>query len=300
MRIGLFLGDLAGDASRVETAVDRARRAEADGFGSVWMPHIFGLDALTTLAVIGAQVPRIELGTGVVPIHPRHPGALAQQALTVQSASNGRLTLGIGLSHAPVIENMFGLAYDRPASYMAEYLAAIAPLLRGEQTDVETDRLTTHLQLDVAVPAPPGLVVAALGERMLGFAAEFADGTVTWMTGERTLATHTVPTLRAAAGGADKRVIAALPVAVTDDVAAARERAAKVFRIYGVLPFYRAMLDREGAEGPEDVAIIGSADEVARRITDLSDAGVTEVVAAPFSEPDAAATTEVLRGLAAT
>lgn len=297
MRIGIFLGDLAGERSRVDAAVTEARRFAEAGFTSVWMPQIFGLDALTTLAVIGAQVPDIELGTGVVPVYPRHPGALAQQALTVQSASQGRLTLGIGLSHKLVIEDMFGYSFDRPASFMLEYLQALSPLLRGEQTVSVTDRLTTRLTLDVQVPHPPGLLVASLGERMLGFAADHADGTITWMTGEATLAGHTVPTLRAAAGGVDKRVVAALPVAVTDDVAGARARAAEVFAIYGVLPSYRAMLDREGAAGPEDVAFIGSADEVRSRISALFDAGVTEFVAVPFSRPDAPATLETLATL---
>lgn len=298
MRIGIFMGDLGGADSTVDTAVAAARRIAEGGFTSLWMPQIFGLDALTTLAVIGAQVPDVELGTGVVPVYPRHPGALAQQALTVQSAAGGaRLTLGIGLSHKLVIEDMFGYSFDRPATYMAEYLQALAPLLRGERVDTETERITTHLTLDIAAPAPPGLLVAALGERMLGLAAEHADGTVTWMTGERTLADHTVPAMRAGADGADKRVVAALPVAVTDDVDAARALAAKVFVIYGQLPSYRAMLDREGAAGPADVAIVGTADEVTRRITELFEAGVTEFVAVPFSRGDAPATFEALAGL---
>lgn len=298
MRIGIFMGDLAGDSSRVDRAVAAARRIAEGGFTSVWMPQIFGLDALTTLAVIGAQVPDIELGTGVVPIYPRHPGVLAQQALTVQSASGGRrLSLGIGLSHELVIEGMFGYSFDRPASFMEEYLQALSPLLRGERADSVTERLTTRLTLDIAAPEPPGLVVAALGERMIGLAARYADGTVTWMTGEKTLADHTVPTMRAADGGADKRVVAALPVAVTDDVAAAKALAAKLFVIYGQLPSYRAMLDREGAAGPEDVAIIGSADEVTERITAMIASGVTEFVAVPFSRADAPATIETLGAL---
>lgn len=299
MRIGIFMGDLAGETSTVQAAVDATRRIAESGFASVWMPQIFGLDALTTLAVIGAQVPDIELGTGVVPIYPRHPGALAQQALTVQSAAGGqgRLTLGIGLSHKLVIEDMFGYSFDRPATFMGEYVQALAPLLRGEQTDSETERIITHLRLDVNVPAPPGLLIAALGERMLGFAAEHADGTITWMTGENTLATHTVPTLQSAAGDDAKRVVAALPVAVTDDVASAQARAAEIFKIYGILPSYRAMLDREGAAGPEDVAIIGTANEVTGRISTMIESGVTEFVAVPFSGPDAQATFETLRSL---
>lgn len=291
MRIGIFAGDLGGPRSTVAAAVESAKVAADDGFSSYWLPQIFGLDALTTLAVVGTLVPDIELGTAVVPVYPRHPAALAQQALTVQSASRSRLTLGVGLSHQMVIEHMYGYSFDRPASYMEEYLTALGPLLRGEQTDADTERLTTHLKLDVADVTPPGLIVAALGERMLRLAAEYADGTATWMTGPKTLAEHTVPTLRAAAGGADKRVVAALPVAVTDDVAAAKARAAESFKIYGVLPSYRAMLDREGAAGPEDVALIGDAASVTDRIKAMVDSGVTEFVAVPFSGGDDAART---------
>ena len=135
MRIGIFAGDLGGPRSTVAAAVESAKAAAEDGFTSYWLPQIFGLDALTTLAVVGTLVPDIELGTAVVPVYPRHPAALAQQALTVQSASQSRLTLGIGLSHQMVIEHMYGFSFDRPASYMEEYLTALGPLLRGEQTD---------------------------------------------------------------------------------------------------------------------------------------------------------------------
>lgn len=286
MHIGIFSGDLEGPRATVDAAVENAKRAADDGFASFWLPQIFGLDALTTLAVIGGQVPDLALGTAVVPIYPRHPAALAQQALTVQSASQSRLTLGIGLSHQMVIEHMYGYSFERPASFMEEYLTALGPLLRGEQADADTDRIRTHLRLDVADAAAPGLLVAALGPRMLRAAAELADGTVTWMTGPTTLAEHTIPTLRAAAGGQDKRVVAALPVAVTDDLAGARARAAKAFEVYGILPSYRAMLDREGAAGPEDVALIGDAATVTDAIKGMVDSGVTEFVAVEFSGGD--------------
>ena len=294
MRIGTFAGDLGGPNSTVQAAVDAARAAADLGFTSFWMPQIFGLDALTALGVIGAQVPGIELGTAVVPVYPRHPSALAQQALTVQSASAGRLTLGIGLSHQVVIEHMMGYSFDKPASYMEEYLASLAPLLRGEQTDVDGDRVTTHMKLDIAAPTPPGLIVAALGERMLHLAAEHADGTATWMTGPRTLAEHTVPTLRAAAGADTKRVVAALPVAVTDDVAGARARAAEAFKIYGVLPSYRAMLDREGCATPGRMALIGDADTVAAKIASFAGLGVTTFAAKIFGTPGERAATRAL------
>ncbi|MGI8754638.1 MAG: LLM class F420-dependent oxidoreductase, partial [Acidimicrobiales bacterium] len=280
MRIGIFGGDgsLAG-------LVEMARQCEADGFDSFWLPQIFGVDALSAHTLIGHEVPRIELGTAVVPTYPRHPVVLAGQALTASVASGGRLTLGIGLSHQMVIEAMFGYSFDKPVRHMREYLTALIPLLAGEAADFDGETLSAHATVSVQGAGPVPVLVAALGAQMLKLAAERTAGTVTWMTGPKTLSDHTVPTLTAAAkaaGTGEMRVVGALPVAVTDDADAAKERAAKAFQIYGYLPSYRAMLDREGAAGPADVALIGSASDVEAGIGRMRDAGVTDFVAVPF------------------
>src|SRR5687767_4898681 len=101
MRIGIF-GGLSANGP-IDRVVEDARTALDGGFTSYWMPQIFGLDALTTLAVVGREVPDIELGTAVIPTYPRHPMMLAAQALTTQAITGGRLALGIGLSHQLVI-----------------------------------------------------------------------------------------------------------------------------------------------------------------------------------------------------
>lgn len=295
MRIGIF----GGEAS-IDELLTMARTAEADGFDSFWLPQIFGLDALSTLTLIGHEVPRIELGTAVVPTYPRHPAMLAAQALTAAAASGGRLTLGIGLSHQMVIEGMFGYSFDKPVRHMAEYLSVLVPLLEGESVSVEGETVTARLGLNVPGAMPTPVLVAALGPQMLKVAAERTAGTVTWMTGPRTLGEHTVPTINAAAeaaGTGDMRVVGALPVAVTDDPDQYKARAAKTFEVYGMLPSYRAMLDREGVEGPADVALIGTAATVRAGIESMRDAGVTDFVAVPFAreEPVATATNDVLR-----
>src|SRR5258708_4098417 len=110
---------------------EQLRAAADDGFASAWMSNIFGLEALISLAVAGSRVPGIELGTAVIPTYPRHPAVLAQQALTTDLALGGRLTLGIGLSHQIVIQDMYGYSFERPARHMREYLAVLAPLLAG-------------------------------------------------------------------------------------------------------------------------------------------------------------------------
>ena len=293
MKIGLFGG--AAQSGTVDQVIAEAKQAERDGFSSYWMPQIFAHDALTLLALIGREVPRIELGTAVVPTYPRHPMMLAQQCLTVNAAVGGRLCLGIGLSHQIVIENMMGMSFDKPVRHMREYLTVLQSLNKTNNVSFSGEVYSTHAGVSVTGSQPFGVVVAALGEQMLRVTAALADGTLTWCTGPSTLANHTIPVLDRASdalGKPKQRVIAALPVCVTTKVAEARERASQVFAIYGQLPSYRAMLDKEGAAGPADIAIVGTAAEVTDRITALADIGVTDFAAVEFGgDPDESANT---------
>jgi F420-dependent oxidoreductase-like protein len=297
MRISIF----GGESPSLDAAVDAAGHVEAEGFHGFHIPQIFGLDALTTLAVVGRQVPRIELGTGVVPTYPRHPMMLAGQALTTQMACNGRLLLGIGLSHQVVVESMFGMSFEKPARHMREYLSILAPLIRGGAVDYDGETLHAHAAVRITEATPCPILLAALAPKMLELAGTIGDGTITWMTGPDTLGKHTIPTITAAAREAGKpapRVCASLPVCVTDDPSAARARAADEFAMYGMLPSYRAMLDREGAAGPADVAIVGDAATVKGAVEQLAAIGVTDFIPAQFgSRADRDATREVLVGL---
>src|SRR6476660_10241086 len=114
MRIGIFGGEVGQGAGGMDELVKNVNETNDQGFASYWLPQIFGLDALTALAVVGREVPDIELGTAVVPTYPRHPMMLAQQALTVQAATGGRLCMGIGLSNQIVVESMWGMSYGKP------------------------------------------------------------------------------------------------------------------------------------------------------------------------------------------
>jgi 5,10-methylenetetrahydromethanopterin reductase len=288
MRIGLYLSNAHSGPHALDTLRAEIVQAEQDGFTSVWLPHIFNLDALTALAVAGAGVPRIEFGTSVVPIYPRHPAALAQQALTVNTALGGRLTLGIGLSHKVTVEGMYGYGFDRPGRQMHEYLSVLLPLMRGEHVDFDGETVSAHLGLETPGTGAP-VLLAALAPRMLRMAGERADGTVLWMTGPRTVAEHIAPSSTAAARAAGRpapRIVCELPICVTDDPAAVRARADKVFELYGTLPSYRAMLDREGAKTPGDVAIVGDETAVSAKLDELAKAGVTDFVALEFASGD--------------
>ena len=171
MRIGLMIGEGAGPSPGLDGLVERARDAERRGFATGWVANIFAFDAITALAVVGRETERIELGTAVVPTYPRHPVALAQQALTAGVACGGRFTLGIGLSHKIVIETMLGLSYERRAAHMREYLSVLQPLLRGGPVAYrgEEYRVQAGLQVPGAQPVP--VVVAARGPARLRRAA---------------------------------------------------------------------------------------------------------------------------------
>lgn len=283
MKMGLMAGTNQGDGADVASLVDFIKRAETLNFDTVWLANIFGVDAISTLSIAGWDTERIELGTAVTPTYPRHPTAIAQQAMTAASASGNRFALGIGLSHKVVIEDMLGLSYEKPAKHMREYLSVLAPLLKGEPVSFSGEQYTAHVGLEFPKGTQVPLIVAALGPVMLKLAGTVADGTTTWMTGVKTVASHIVPGISAAAADAGRdapRVVCGLPVVLSSDIDGAREVLNQQLKIYGQLPSYRAMLDREGAEGPADVALIGDEASLRQKLQALRDAGVTDFNAA--------------------
>ncbi|HEY5438244.1 MAG TPA: TIGR03564 family F420-dependent LLM class oxidoreductase [Acidimicrobiales bacterium] len=279
----------------LEKTIERATQLRALGFTRMWSSQIFGPDTLTVLAIVGRELRDLDLGTAVVPIHTRHPTMLAAQARTVQGAIGGRLSLGIGLSHKAVVEGMWGISFERPANYMREYLDALEPLLRGEKVATKGERVsaTTLGALGPPNVRTPSLLMAALAPKMLEMAGTVTNGTLTWMTGVKTIADHVVPTINAAAAAAGRptpRVVCSLPISVTSDVATTRVNVNETLAIYGQLPSYRAMLDREGADGPADVGLFGTHDQVLEQLHALADAGATEfsaVLAGDAADRDA-------------
>jgi len=280
MRIGIMTG-AGGPEDTIEKMVAKGQEVERRGFATLWMANIFSLDAILTLAIVGRETKRIELGTAVVPTYPRHPLAMAQESLTAQEAARGRFTLGIGLSHKIVIEGMFGLSYDKPARHMREYLEVLRPLLRGEQVKFAGEVYQVAGGLSIAAPPPP-VLIAAMGDRMLTLTGELADGTVLWMTGANTVKNFVAPRLNAAAKAAGRpqpRIAAGIPIALTNDPAGAREWAATNLVVYGQLPSYRSMLDKEGLAGPADLALVGDEKALDAGLARLREAGVTDFIA---------------------
>ena len=284
MRFGMMVGEGSGSAPDITALCERGQLAEAAGLDTAWIANI-QLDAMTGAAALASSTDRIEIGTAVVPTFTRHPVAMLQQAASTQLVCDGRFTLGVGLAHKFMVEDMWGLSYDKPAKHMRSYLEVLAPGLNGEPVNCQNDLYSVNLMVAPPVEKPIPLLIAALGPAMLRIAGELAGGTITWATGVRTLGDHIAPAISRAAESADKespRIVAGLPVLLTANVEAARKMAAEIFAVYAQVPSYRAMLDREGAKGLEDVAIIGNEQTVKERVNSLSMAGVTDLCIFPF------------------
>jgi 5,10-methylenetetrahydromethanopterin reductase len=286
MRISLITN--LDNESPIDSCIRDLNQARDEGFARVWLTQMpFDVDLLTVLAAALREVPDVEVASGVVPIQNQHPTLLAQRALTLNIIGGGRFTLGIGVTHRAVTEGMWGISWDRSVKRLSEYLDGLLPLLAKEQANASGELVTTRGALQIPHAPTPQVYVAALGPQMLRVAGRRTAGTITWMTGPTTLREHIGPTLRGAAADAGRAegsvaVAAALPVSVTDEVDKARSLAAEEFAMYGHLPSYRAMLDREGYSNPEDAALIGDEATVGEQLDVLRDAGVDEFVCIPF------------------
>jgi len=282
MNIGMMIWDDYPDE-----LVKKAKDLEERGFDSIWIANFVGhgLDPLAVMSLIAHETKRIKLGTAVVPIYLHHPLALAHQAITIQKAAQGRFTLGIGLSHPFIVKDWLGLSYKNPVTQMMEYLSILRPLLNGEAVTFKGTYFDTNAGVHIPDVARVPLLVAALGPKMLKLAGEMTDGTVTYLTGLRTLQTHIIPSICSAAedsGHPTPRIVAGgLPIALVNDVDVARSAIAEDFAGYLDLPSYRAMFEREGATGAGDIAIVGDAAELTESLNRLADIGVTDFMVNP-------------------
>jgi len=285
MRIGLMVGPERGRyATKVERMRADARWAEDAGLSTVWIPQIPDeFDALTAAALVGAETSRIEIGTAVVPVQPRHPVALAQAALSVQAVCEGRLSLGLGVSHHWIIDEMMGLPYERQVQTMRAYLDVLQVAFAGPgPVDVENDLFRIHNPLDITDAGPTPVLIAALGPRMLQLCGERTDGTILWLADERAIGGHVVPALAQsseAAGRPMPRVVAGVPVCLCRDeeIPAAVERTNRILAEAEVSPNYQKLLDHGDAQNVGDILAAGSEATIEKRLQGFADAGVTDL-----------------------
>ena len=278
MRIAINGSGLLARPSLDEIIADIAR-AETAGLAGYWLAQTGLVDALTVFAVAGATTSNIELGTAVVPTWPRHPQALAAQALTTQAATGGRTILGIGLAHKPAVEDRWKLTWEKPIRHMVDYLGVLEELLATGKASYRGEVWSFEGEAARPTEQPPTIMLAALGDQMLRIAGRRTAGTILWCVGPKTLEQQIVPGITAAADEAGRSapaVVCSLPVWVTERPDDARDLLAKALAVYPTLPSYRAMLDIEGVHGPADISLVGSEDEVREGLARVAAAGATE------------------------
>lgn len=305
MRIGINGSNLIATGAPLGQLVDHAAEVEAAGFTSYWLAQLGRPDALTAIATMGAATSTIEIGTAVIPTWLRHPLMLAAQAATVQEAIGPRLVLGIGLAHKPSIEGTLKIPFATPAKHMDEYLSVLLPVLQDGAVTFTGDIWSAEVAAVGGAPVePPTVMLAAMGPRMLQMAGARTAGTILWLSGPKAVADQIKPALDAAAAEAGRptpRIVASVPVCVTEDVAGMKGIVASALAGYNDLPSYRGVMDAEGAGGPADVSLIGDEATVRAGLQAFAEAGATDFAAVELTlnPRDAEATRTLLAGLAA-
>jgi F420-dependent oxidoreductase-like protein len=297
MPAGIVLHVDPNAANVVDDVVSRARRAHEIGVRQVWLAQQFDYEAITLAALIGAAVPGLGVGTSVVPINPRHPLIMASLAQTAQAASHGNFSLGLGLGAHEPERQAFGASWPNTIPRLREHLTVLRSIFTEGAVDFHGDEFTASPGWPVAVPggAPLPVYVAAMGPKALRVTAELADGTLPYLAGPRTIAEFIEPTIAKAAADAGRpkpRIIASVPVLVTEDsqndIDAGRDLAARQLSLYETIPSYQRVIAREGVDNVAELAAVGSSDRVARQLKAYLDAGATDVVLSPLDRSDSA------------
>ena len=297
MSAGIVLRVDPNAANVVDDVVSRARRAHEVGVHQVWLAQQFDYEAITLAALIGAAVPGLGVGTSVVPINPRHPLIMASLAQTAQAASHGNFSLGLGLGAHEPERQAFGASWPNTIPRLREHLTVLRSIFTEGAVDFHGDEFTASPGWPVAVPggAPLPVYVAAMGPKALRVTAELADGTLPYLAGPRTIAEFIEPTIAKAAADAGRpkpRIIASVPVLVTEDsqndIDAGRDLAARQLSFYETIPSYRRVIAREGVDNVAELAAVGGSDAVARRLKTYLDAGATDVVLSPLDRSESA------------
>ncbi|MFD3530714.1 TIGR03564 family F420-dependent LLM class oxidoreductase [Streptomyces sp. NPDC058664] len=284
MTIGVTLSTTSRQLP-IDATVRLAKEARAAGLTSGWFGQSFAYDSPLLAAIVGREVPGLQVGTSAIPVFGRHPLLVSSQAQTAQAATGGRYHLGIALGTRHLTEGGFGIPYERPVALLREFLTALRPLLETGRADFRGELLTARTPLPAAVPGgaepPVPLLVAAMGPQTLRVAGELADGVLPFLAGPRALAEHIVPAVTAAAEAAGRpspRIVALVPGVVTADAGKVREAAASALALYDDIPSYRRAIGLSGGARAVDLAVIGDEEHVAAEVRRYREAGATEVV----------------------
>ncbi|MDT5334906.1 MAG: hypothetical protein QOD90_411 [Mycobacterium sp.] len=288
MPTGVVINPSPTATNAVDDVIAQARRAFEIGVRHVWFSQQVSHDAISLAGLVGAAVPGLGVGTFVVPINPRHPLIVATLAQTAQAAAHGNFSLGLGLGAKAIEAQMFGTTWSNPVGRLREHLQMLRSIFDTGALDFHGTELSASVKdwpVSLAGGTPIPLYVAAMGPKALRVTGELADGTLPYLAGPRTLEKFIVPTISdaaAAAGRPAPRILAAVPVVVSDDVESARTLATEELAFYETIPSYATVIAREKADRAVDLAAVGPSDAVRNQLQRYLDAGATDLVLSPM------------------
>jgi alkanesulfonate monooxygenase SsuD/methylene tetrahydromethanopterin reductase-like flavin-dependent oxidoreductase (luciferase family) len=279
-------------------------QAEKLGVPNIWVPAApAGFDPLTLLAAAATKTSRIRLGTAIVPTYPRHPLALASQALVMAELAPGRFRLGVGSSHPFIIEGIHGLSFGRPLAHLREYITILRAFLWEGAVNFSGTYYRAQAQLPPGMPPPCSpLPIATVRAGMFRLAGEISDGALAAWCPLPYLLKIALPAMREGARAASRPtppLIGNVPVVFSNDIGTVRMAARAALNIYTHAPT-TAYLEMFAAAGfpigtdrsPTDELIDelfawGDADTIAARLRAAHEAGVDEVMVTvhPVSDP---------------
>lgn len=289
-----IIGVAVSERSPKETLA-RIKEAEQRGVAAAWLTTGgVGPDGLTLLAAAAVETTRIRLGTSITPTFPRHPLAVVQQTIVVADLAPGRFRLGLGPSHKPSIEGVFGIPFERPLEHLREYARIVDRALKTGQIDFEGKRFQVHARLFEAPEVP--VLLSALRPASYELAGEVSDGAISWVTPAAFLRDVARPALDA---GAARRGDGSRPILVGHAFAVVSEDEPAVLRagrerlaVYARLPFYQEMFALAGyrevragtmSDGAlKSIVIFGGASAVTAGIQSFLDAGLDELIVSPL------------------
>jgi alkanesulfonate monooxygenase SsuD/methylene tetrahydromethanopterin reductase-like flavin-dependent oxidoreductase (luciferase family) len=246
-------------------------------------------DTLTAFAAAAVQTHTIRLGSAIIPTYPRHPLTVAAQALALSDLAPGRLRLGLGSSHKPIIEGIYGLALARPLEYLREYVEIVRAALWDGKVDHQGHYFTVKATLPGTAPLP--VLTSVLREQAFKLAGEISDGALSWLCPVPYLLNRGLPALRAGAqlqGRPTPPLVAHVLAALSEDRPAVIEATRGRIQSYGKLPFYAAMfadaghpVDGQGTMSDaliESLVISGNPAAVAECFKELLVSGLDELL----------------------
>ncbi len=282
MKISIYSGSFDSEIEFFDR-INYFKALEAKGFKSLWIANANSYDALNLALYLSTQTKFMELGTAVIPVFSKHPVELAQQILTTALISNNRLKIGLGVSHKHRVENELGLKYITPVNYMKEFLTILKDILHRGHSEFKGNIFNVDVSIDAETCNDVDIYLAALGPKMLGLAEKYTKGTITWMTGYKTIKNNIFPVLNSKLDN-NRSILSSIPICITDDVETIKNEAKSIFKFYNNYPNYKKMIIQEGVKDASDLAIVGDEDYAYNILQEYANSGVTEILAVVFGE----------------